>query len=102
MKRRALMIDAAVELFSTTPYEDISVDTVCERAGVAHGLVSYYFGGKRGLLAAAVVQAWNELIEHARPRNDELTAAQRLRGYLHRHFEYVRRHPQPGEGARSA
>ena len=92
--RRQQIINTALELFSAKPYEDISVDEICEHAGVAHGLISYHFGGKRGLFAAAVQQAWQELVDCERPREDERDAAARVQGFVRRHFEYVRKHPQ--------
>lgn len=91
--RRQQILDAALVLFSSKPYEDVSVDDVCAEAGVAHGLISYYFGGKRGLFAAAVKQAWIELVQAERPRNDEMSASERIHGFVRRHFEYVRKHP---------
>lgn len=92
--RRAALVKAALELFSTRPYEDISVDEICTAAGVAYGLVSYYFGGKRGLFAAAVRHAWAELVSFEKPRDTEVTASQRVRGHLSRHFAYARKYPQ--------
>lgn len=83
-----------MELFSTRPYEDVSVDEVCAHAGVAHGLVSYHFGSKRRMFAAAVQQAWRELLDFEKPRSDEQTASAMMRGSVRRHFEYVQRHPQ--------
>jgi AcrR family transcriptional regulator len=83
-----------VELFSEKPYEDVSVDEVCAKAGVAHGLLSYYFGGKRGLFAAAAQKAWQELADWERPRDDERTAVARVHGFVRRHFDYADRHPQ--------
>ena len=91
--RRQQILDTALVLFSSRPYEDVSVDDVCAEAGVAHGLISYYFGGKRGLFAAAVQQAWEELIESERPREDEDSASARVYGFVRRHFEYVSEHP---------
>ncbi|WP_342660261.1 Fatty acid metabolism regulator protein [Rhodococcus ruber] len=91
--RRQQILDTALELFATRAYEDVSVDDVCDRAGVAHGLISYYFGGKRGLFAEAVRQAWNELLEYERPREDEQDASERIHGFVRRHFEYVAEHP---------
>ena len=91
--RRHQILDAALDLFSTKPYEDVSVDDVCDSAGVAHGLVSYYFGGKRGLFASAVREAWRQLVDSERPRDDEDTASARIHGFVQRHFEYVGRHP---------
>ncbi|MFC9553728.1 TetR/AcrR family transcriptional regulator [Rhodococcus sp. NPDC056960] len=92
--RRDDVLRAAVDLFSSNPYEDISVDDLCKRAGVSHGLLSYYFGGKRGLFAAAVRQAWEEMVAWEKPRPEETTPAERVHGYVRRHFEYVVRYPE--------
>ena len=91
--RRKQILDTALVLFSSKPYEDVSVDDVCADAGVAHGLISYYFGGKRGLFAAAVRQAWKELVDAERPRDDEVSASARVHGFVRRHFEYVSKYP---------
>jgi AcrR family transcriptional regulator len=91
--RRQSIVNEALDLFAERPYEEVSIDDVCDRAGVAHGLVSYHFGGKRGLFAASIEQAWNDLVEYERPLGDERTAVERVRGYLDRHFEFVRRFP---------
>lgn len=93
-RRRQKIVNSAVTLFSTRPYEDVSVDEICAHAGVAHGLVSYHFGGKRGLFAAAVQEAWRQLVDCEKPRPDEQTASARVYGFVRRHFEYVRQHPQ--------
>ncbi|WP_280426653.1 TetR/AcrR family transcriptional regulator [Nocardia carnea] len=90
--RRQQILETALALFSGEAYEDVSVDDVCEHAGVAHGLVSYYFGSKRGLFAAAVHQAWNELVDYERPTEDERTPSERIRGFVRRHFRYVAEH----------
>ncbi len=80
--------------FSERPYEDVFIADICREAGVAHGLVSYYFGGKKGLFAAAVKQAWQEMLDHERPTDLEVAASDRVRGYIRRHFEYVEQHPK--------
>jgi AcrR family transcriptional regulator len=92
--RRAALLRAALDLFTTRPYDDVSVDEICARADVAHGLLSYHFGGKRQLFAAAVRLAWDELISYERPLESEVTVVEKFRGYLTRHFDYFRRHPE--------
>lgn len=49
---KAALIEAATDLFATQG--DASVRAVAERAGVNHGLVHHYFGGKSGLRAAVL------------------------------------------------
>lgn len=91
--RRAAIIAAAVRLFSTRAYDDVSIDDIAEEARVAHGLISYYFDGKRQLLAAALTYLSDEFLEFQSPRPDEVTPSDRIRGFLHRHFQYVRERP---------
>ena len=92
--RRAALLHAALDLFATRSYDDVSVDEICARANVAHGLLSYHFGGKRQLFAAAVRLAWDELISDEKPLESEVTVVEKLRGHLTRHFDYFRRHPE--------
>jgi len=91
--RRELILAAAVALFCRKSYDAVSVDDVCESVGVAHGLVSYHFGGKRGLFTAAVESVADELLEYERPRQSEVSPAEKLRGSLRRRFEYARKNP---------
>lgn len=44
------MMTAAVQLFNAEGYDRISVRDISARAGVNQALISYYFGGKKGLL----------------------------------------------------
>lgn len=92
--RRDAILHAALDLFATRPYDDISVDEICVRANVAHGLLSYHFGGKRQLFAAAVRLAWSELISFEKPLESEVTVVDKFHGHLSRHFEYFRQHPE--------
>lgn len=93
--RKQLILDAAIEFFSSRPYEDISVDEICERAGVvSHGLIAYHFNGKRGLYLEVLERIWDDFLEFQRPRPDETTMEARLRGFMRRHYEYIEADPQ--------
>jgi len=54
-----LVIAAADQLVEVGP-RSLSVRAVAENAGVNHGLVHHYFGGKRGLLEAAMTRLVEE------------------------------------------
>ena len=49
---KAALVEAAAEAFAKEG--DVSVRTIAERAGVNHGLVHHYFGGKDGLRRAVL------------------------------------------------
>ena len=82
-----------MELFTIRQYDQVSIDDIARHAGVAHGLISYHFEGKHGVYSAAVTQISNEFLDFQCPRPEETTVSQRIRGFLHRHFEYVRVNP---------
>ncbi|MGA0862511.1 MAG: TetR family transcriptional regulator [Ilumatobacteraceae bacterium] len=48
------LVEAAAEMLAEVGPRAMSVRQVAERAGVNHGLVHHYFGGKDGLLRAAM------------------------------------------------
>ena len=54
------LIVAAGELLGEVGPRSMSVRNVAERAGVNHGLVHHYFGGKDGLLKAAMTRLVQE------------------------------------------
>jgi len=60
--RRALL-DAAAALFPEMGFNGVSVEDVAERAGVNKALISYHFGGKRGLYVAVLESAFSEMAD---------------------------------------
>lgn len=45
-KTREKIIDAAIELFRSNPYQQVSVNDICEKAGVTRNSFYYYFDNK--------------------------------------------------------
>ena len=59
--RRKDLIDAAIATIADLGYGDVTVQTICETAGVSRGLIGHYFSGKDELLLEAVRQVAAEL-----------------------------------------
>jgi AcrR family transcriptional regulator len=94
LPRRERLVVAALKLFSERRFDDVSIDEIANEADVAHGLLSYHFGGKRGIYLAALEMVQADLQVLIRPiRSDGAVAAQ-IKGMARRHFEYFRAHPQ--------
>lgn len=93
---RAALIAVAGDLFARKPYDEIHISEIAEEAGVANGLLSYHFKGKRGLYLAVVAQALDEVNALFQPQEDqeeqETTREDRLRGLVRRQIEYRREH----------
>lgn len=63
------LIAAAADLLGEVGPRATSVRMIAERAGVNHGLVHHYFGGKDALLRAAMVQLVEEHSRFAKERS---------------------------------
>ncbi|WP_019631281.1 TetR/AcrR family transcriptional regulator [Actinomadura atramentaria] len=83
--RRSAILEAAASLFADRPYDVLSIDEIADAAGVAKGLIYYYFGSKRGLFLAVIENAASALDELA-GEYDDLSPTERLMrtldGYL--------------------
>lgn len=53
---RARLLDAARRLFAERDYDSVSVTEIAREAGVTHGMINVYFGGKPGLLYEIIRQ----------------------------------------------
>jgi AcrR family transcriptional regulator len=94
LRRRDRLVVAALKLFSERPFDDVSVDDIANEADVAYGLLSYHFGGKRGVYLAALQMVQTDLQVLTRPIQSDGGIAAQIKGMARRHFEYFRAHPQ--------
>lgn len=58
-KTRALLLNAACEIFGKKGFRDAKVTEICRQAGTNVAAVNYHFGSK----AALYVEAWREALE---------------------------------------
>ncbi|KOV14640.1 TetR family transcriptional regulator [Streptomyces sp. XY413] len=84
--RRAELIAIGRKLFADTSYDALSMDDIAKHAGVAKGLIYYYFKSKRGYYLAIVEDSVAGLLARA-DGDTGLPGAERVRrtidGYLH-------------------
>jgi AcrR family transcriptional regulator len=90
-ERREELIEAALELFSHRPPEEISIDDVAAAAGASRALVYHYFGGKQELYLAALRSAAHQLSELLEPPS-EGSPLVRLQISMKRYFDFVEDH----------
>ncbi len=56
------MLDVGERLFAETPYEDVTLDYVAEKAGVSRALLYRHFPGKQAMFAAIYQRAAQRLL----------------------------------------
>jgi AcrR family transcriptional regulator len=91
---REALLAAGAALFAERGYEGVPVSAIATRAGVNKAMISYHFGGKRGLYLAIVGATFSEIVA----RVERLAASPRPASALLREFVAVvadatRRHP---------
>src|ERR1700716_2716345 len=60
------IIDAATTVMSRQGYASTSMKDIAREAGVAQGLIHYYFGSKEDLVLAVLRQACGEMLDETR------------------------------------
>jgi AcrR family transcriptional regulator len=60
--RRQALINSALKLFNTYPYDEVSVDDIAADAGMSRPLVYHYYGGKAGVFISALRQTGEDLV----------------------------------------
>ncbi len=93
--RRAVIIDAAVRVLSREGIADTTTRKIAAEAHVNQAMISYYFGGKDGLLYAVLQEMMRRTEEIARaslPQGHDL--AESLAGAIEAFWSHVEQAPQ--------
>jgi AcrR family transcriptional regulator len=91
--RRAALLQAGLGLFSAHAYDELSIDEIAGRLGIAKGLLYYYFGSKRGFYVAVVRAAAEDLRGHWDVAADA-PPAERLANGIDAYLRYADEHEQ--------
>lgn len=89
--RRAELIAIGRKLFADTSYDALSMDDIARHAGVAKGLIYYYFTSKRGYYLAIVEDSVAELVLRASATHD-LPPAARVEHTVDGYLRYAQHH----------
>ena len=91
---KAALLSAGAALFAEGGFDGVPTTAVAARAGVNKALISYHFGGKRGLYRAILTKGFAEMAEELKAveaRGED--ARETLRGLLGAFAAVRERHP---------
>lgn len=88
------LLDAAAELVSASPNQDVPVRAICERAGVQLPTLYHYFGSKDGLMDALVTFAFESYLNAKSHQPALVDPIEVLRRGWDNHVEFGLRNPQ--------
>ncbi|MFF7205312.1 MULTISPECIES: TetR/AcrR family transcriptional regulator [unclassified Streptomyces] len=89
--RRVELIATGRKLFADTSYDALSMDDIAKHAGVAKGLIYYYFKSKRGYYLAIIEDSVADLVSGA-ASDTELPRAQRVQRTVEGYLRYAQHH----------
>jgi Transcriptional regulator len=93
-EKREVILDAALEVFSTHGYRGSTVDQIAEAAGLSKPNLLYYFKGKEDIhntLLQRLLETW---LAPLRELDDIGDPVSELRGYIRRKLEMARDYPR--------
>lgn len=93
-EKREIILDAALDIFSTQGYRGSTVDQIAEAAGMSKPNLLYYYRGKEEVYAALLhrlLDTWLEPLMEMAADGDPL---QELRNYIRRKIEMARDFPR--------
>lgn len=91
--RRAELLAAGERIFSSRPFDEVSIEDIAAEAGVSKNLLYHYFEGKRDLYLETIRAATNEMLARTEP-DVALDPIERLRASIDQHLMYVEDHAQ--------
>ncbi|MFF9897109.1 TetR/AcrR family transcriptional regulator [Streptomyces longispororuber] len=89
--RRAELITIGRKLFADTSYDALSMDDIARQAGVAKGLIYYYFKSKRGYYLAIIEDSVADLVARA-AGDTELPPEERAHRTIDGYLRYAEHH----------
>jgi AcrR family transcriptional regulator len=89
--RRAQLLALGLSVFSTRPYDEVSMEDIARAAGISKGLVYHYFPTKRHFYVAALREAARQLLAETEPDASE-PPEERLRKGLSGYLAFVEKH----------
>jgi AcrR family transcriptional regulator len=89
--RRAQLLALALQVFSRSSYDEVSIDELARTGGVSKGLLYHYFPTKRDLYVAALGHAARQLLDET-DLDQGAPPDERLRRGLEAYLDFVGRH----------
>jgi TetR/AcrR family transcriptional regulator len=93
-RNRHLILDAALDVFSTHGYRGTTLDQIAEAAGLSKPNILYYFSGKEEIhvtLLNQLMETWLDPLVELDAAGDPLTE---IMGYVHRKIDMARDLPR--------
>jgi len=90
-ERRAQLLALGMQRFSSTDYDEVSLDEIAKQLNISKGLIYHYFPTKKDFFSACVEEAAEKLLEMTAP-DETLPPADMLAQGVRAYLQYVETH----------
>ena len=89
--KKKLILDTALELFSSEGDHSISISRIASVAGISKGLLYNYFEGKEDLIKTIIFNGLDSLSQFIDPDHDGVLTKDEIRYFLEEFFKLLER-----------
>ncbi|HEY6732091.1 MAG TPA: TetR/AcrR family transcriptional regulator [Solirubrobacterales bacterium] len=87
-ERRQQLLERGAELFTTNPYDELSMSKIAAEMGISKALLYHYFPSKQAFFEATL-SAWAERLRERTEPNPDLPLIEQLQGSLDGFLELI-------------
>jgi AcrR family transcriptional regulator len=89
-KKKALIMDKALQLFATNGYFPTSIQMIAREAGISKGLVYNYFDSKEDLIRKIMVMGFEKFTEGFDPNKDGILTCEEFEFFVRETFRVLK------------
>ncbi|MCP4553332.1 MAG: TetR/AcrR family transcriptional regulator [Bacteroidetes bacterium] len=88
--KKALIVNAAMELFANEGYHPASISKIAKKAGISKGLIYNYFESKEDLLLQIMTAGLDEMASAFDPNNDGVLSEEEMASFIYGIFTMLK------------
>jgi len=98
-EKKEMILEAAVEVMAEEGYYNTKMSWIADRAEIAVGTIYNYFGSKEEVLEEIFAREFKKRLDFLAALEDdpELTARDRIKSFLEKHFSDIKNNPSLGK-----
>lgn len=90
-EKKALIMDAALELFANNGYSSTSISMIAKKAGISKGLIYNYFESKETLVIEIIDKGFEEMMDYFDPNKDGVLSRKELSYFIEKSIESLKK-----------
>lgn len=94
INKKALIMDAAMDLFANEGYHPSSISKIAKKAGISKGLLYNYFESKENLLVQIMTAGLEKMLSVFDPNNDGVLSEEEMTNFISDIFNMLKENQQ--------